>query len=315
MANIELNKGYCPKCFGEIQVPKHVPQFSCLYCGEKLRHADLLDRIPSDISDDANECYEYACDNIATCITEHWDIMETFKRGLYEKGFEKYTEDCRLIFENLAAAVSVNYSGREEMLRNCAVRFVDEITVAMQNHPKYKKLNGKMLVPDDTRTIIALYMVPMIRVLELPISEDFCEILRQEWCAKYPKSPFLIGDYTTLAAGFRKKFLGLCFITTAVCEHDGKPDDCYELTAFRGFRDGYLKSCPDGEALIDEYYEIAPVIVNCINYCDDSDARYEEIRERFLAPCLSDIENGNMEGCKTRYTEMVNYLKNRYLPA
>lgn len=315
MNEIELNKGYCPKCYGEIQVPKKVPQFSCLYCGERLSHDMLLDQVPSAISADANECYDYACENIAKCISEHWDIMSTFKKGTYETGFKSYTEDCRLVFENLAAAVSVNFSQREELLRGCAARFVEDITEEMKKLPKWKKFNGKTLVPDDTRTIIALYMVPMIGVLGLPISEEFSEILRQEWCGKYPKSPFLVGNYETLAAGFRKKFLGLCFITTAVCESEGKPDDCYELTAFRGFRDNYLKSCADGPALIDEYYEIAPVIVNCIKFCDDSDARYREIKEKYLDKCLTDIESGNLDGCKNRYTAMVNYLRDKYIPA
>lgn len=315
MDNNELNRGFCPKCYGEIQVPKRVANFSCLYCGERLTHDMLLDRIPSSVSEDADECYNYACDNIARCITDHWDIMKTFKKDLYASSFADYTEDCRLIFENLAAAVSVNLSEREDMLRRCAARFVEDLTEEMQKLPAWSKINGKSLVPDDTRTIIALYMVPMIGVLDLPISEEFNEILRQEWIAKYPKSPFLVGNYETLAAGFKKKFLGLCFITTAVCEHDGKPDDCYELTAFRSFRDNYLRFQPGGEELIDEYYSVAPVIVNCINYCDDSDLRYREIKEKYLDRCLADIESGDLEDCRRRYTDMVNYLKNKYLPA
>lgn len=31
-----------------------------------------------------------------------------------------------------------------------------------------------------------------------------------------------------------------CYITTAVCETFGKPDDCYELRLLRTYRDGYL---------------------------------------------------------------------------
>ena len=31
-----------------------------------------------------------------------------------------------------------------------------------------------------------------------------------------------------------------CFVTTAVCDSFGKSDDCYELTAFRAFRDNWL---------------------------------------------------------------------------
>ena len=54
---------------------------------------------------------------------------------------------------------------------------------------------------------------------------------------------------------------GGCFITSAVCDSFGKPDDCYELTTFRNFRDNWLSTQPDGKNLIAQYYEIAPKIV------------------------------------------------------
>ena len=91
--------------------------------------------------------------------------------------------------------------------------------------------------------VIAIFLVPAIRKLALPTSEDFCDVLQKEWVRRYPKTPFYLGSYEEISTGFRKKILGLCFITTAVCEEEGKPDDCEELTAFRAFRDGYLKSC------------------------------------------------------------------------
>ena len=114
--------------------------------------------------------------------------------------------------------------------------------------------------------------------------------------------------------GFRKKkFLGLCFITTAVCESEGKPDDCAELTAFRAFRDGYLKAQPDGAALIEEYYRIAPTIVMCIDVCGDRDARYAAIREQYLQPCYNALQAGDLAGCKTKYVRMVRDLEREYL--
>ena len=131
--------------------------------------------------------------------------------------------------------------------------------------------------------------------------------------ARYPKSPFYLGTYEELSGGFQKKFLGLCFITTAVCRHSGKPDDCQELTAFRGFRDGYLRACPDGPALIDEYYNIAPGIVLRIELSPDREARYANIRETYLEPCFADIQAGRLRQCKDRYVDMVRNLEQEYL--
>ena len=41
---------------------------------------------------------------------------------------------------------------------------------------------------------------------------------------------------------------GGCFLTSACTEARGLPDDCHELTVLRSFRDGYLRSQPEGEA-------------------------------------------------------------------
>ena len=144
-------------------------------------------------------------------------------------------------------------------------------------------------------------------------SEAFCKTLQAEWVRRYPKTPVYLGDYEAISTGFRKKLLGLCFITTAVCQELGKPDDCAELTAFRAFRDGYLASQPDGEALIREYYNIAPGIVTCINTCSDRHATYARIREQYLAPCYEDLLAGRNASCKSRYVQMVRDLEREYL--
>lgn len=102
---------------------------------------------------------------------------------------------------------------------------------------------------------------------------------------------------------------GFCFITTAVCQTFGKPDDCYELTMFRNFRDTWLIKQPDGKALISEYYAIAPTIVERINRCNDAAQIYKSIWRKYLAPCLNFIEIGDNASCKNLYIEMVKTLK------
>lgn len=103
-----------------------------------------------------------------------------------------------------------------------------------------------------------------------------------------------------------------CFITTAVCGSFGKSDDCFELTAFRKFRDGWLTAQPDGKSLIAEYYAIAPKIVAKINRLPDAAQIYQTIWQRYLAPCLQFINRGENSACKNKYIEMVRELKARY---
>ncbi len=104
----------------------------------------------------------------------------------------------------------------------------------------------------------------------------------------------------------------LCFITTAVCDSFGKPDNCYELTSFRKFRDGWLSWQTDGRALIAEYYEIAPRIVRHINSCDNAKEIYRSIWDNYLQPCLTYIEQGSFAKCKETYIDMVRELAKKY---
>ena len=103
-----------------------------------------------------------------------------------------------------------------------------------------------------------------------------------------------------------------CFVTTAVCGSLGKPDDCFELTAFRKFRDGWLTAQPNGKTLIAEYYAIAPRIVANINHLADAKEIYKHIWQKYLAPCLNFIERGDNDSCKSKYVEMVCELKKQY---
>ena len=103
-----------------------------------------------------------------------------------------------------------------------------------------------------------------------------------------------------------------CFITTAVCGSFNKPDDCYELTTFRNFRDTWLSAQPDGKSLIAEYYSIAPQIVANINRLDDAKKIYKNIWQEYLEPCLNFIKCGDNLSCKNKYIKMVSELKKIY---
>lgn len=100
-----------------------------------------------------------------------------------------------------------------------------------------------------------------------------------------------------------------CYITTATCESYGKPDNCYELTTFRKFRDSWLCCQDDGPQLIQQYYKKAPDIVVKINSMSNRNEIYKEIYEKYLRPCLTFIENGENEKCKEHYTLMVNTME------
>ena len=104
-----------------------------------------------------------------------------------------------------------------------------------------------------------------------------------------------------------------CFITTAVCDSFNKPDNCYELEMFRSFRDNWLSKQTDGKQLIEEYYTIAPKIVEKINSLANAKEIYQSIWDNYLKECLRYLEQKNTKSCKKVYIDMVNNLKKIYL--
>ena len=106
---------------------------------------------------------------------------------------------------------------------------------------------------------------------------------------------------------------GFCFITTAICEHYGKPDDCYELTLLRRFRDNWLFNQENGENLIKEYYAVAPDIVSEIERSDESNGEYGRIFTKYIEPCIKLIELSAYETCKKLYMMMVYELEKKYI--
>ncbi len=104
-----------------------------------------------------------------------------------------------------------------------------------------------------------------------------------------------------------------CFITTATCLSLGKGDNCYELNTFRKFRDEWLLKQPGGEKLVEEYYTIAPLIVESINSLPEKHKIFTTIWRKYLKECLKLIENGKYEEAKALYLTMVTDLKGRFL--
>jgi hypothetical protein len=97
-----------------------------------------------------------------------------------------------------------------------------------------------------------------------------------------------------------------------VCKSFNKQDDCFELTIFRRFRDGWLKNQTDGKSIVDRYYNIAPHIVENIDKFPNSKEIYYSIWKNWLHPCLRLISEQKYEECKLKYIDMVKNLEKSY---
>jgi hypothetical protein len=98
---------------------------------------------------------------------------------------------------------------------------------------------------------------------------------------------------------------GGCFITTAICEELGLPDDCYYLETLRDFRDNVMLTNPKWKLLVEQYYKIAPGLVEKINRRADKEECYQMMRDDYLVPAISLIEKKEHTLAIQLYREMV----------
>jgi DNA-directed RNA polymerase subunit RPC12/RpoP len=302
-------QGRCPKCGQILEIPSSLNKFSCMYCGARLVREELAqDPLPEG---DFDEAMGFVHAHLMECITNYPDYQKKITKKEYEPAYQVYERGTSDIFEKLDLACRLQPAQRDTILRDTAAEFLDGLQSCYEKDKRWSHRSKRNEVMFDTKIIIALFMVPSFRHLKLSISEDFSSELHSQWSRKYPKSPYRPGTYEDISGGFARR--KLCFITTAVCSSEGKPDDCAELTAFRAFRDGYLSACPDGKALISEYYDIAPAIVTCIDYCGTPAQDYSAIRRDYLSDCYHALQAGDNAACREKYVSMVRVLERKYL--
>lgn len=305
--------GRCPKCGEGLEIPALLKQFSCMYCGARLSPSELVSEqqepAPVIAESEAQAAADYYRAHILETITNHKGIERQLNKQGYGPAIEKLAADESETFRQL----NIAWLAESLTLTDAAEWFLNRLEEKWQAEASWIPGKNVDVLRDADKFTIAIFLMPMIRKLGLPCCEPFCKEFHTRWMDRFPKARWELGDYDTIAAGFKKKILGLCFITTAVCLQEGKDDHCAELTAFRAFRDGYLRACEDGPQLIEEYYDTAPSIVWAIEGSSDRERRYAEIREKWLEPCFADLQAGQLNRCKTRYTDMVRQLQKEYL--
>lgn len=243
MSEQEFLSGFCPKCGESLKVPAKLSQFSCMYCGARLtgrRAAGQARQGSGSIApEEALLRLDAAKKQLPGCVRNFRGYQKKITKNEFEAAFSDVYATAEPVFRMLDEAVSSMPDETDARLLESANAFLDALELDWAAN---RNRNGAR---DDDKMVIAIFLVPAIRKLELPTSEAFCKTLQAEWVRRYPKTPFYLGDYEAISTGFRKKLFGLCFITTAVCEELGKPDDCEELTAFpRLPQTGYLRALP-----------------------------------------------------------------------
>ena len=294
----------CPACGKKIQVPAELESFSCVYCGAKHELSEVLASMTA--ADEKDRVY--AEEHLFDCIRLFPKQYKLFTKKKYEESFRAHRSVIEDAYIAMDRYICAQPARREELLEAFVSRFLEDWD---EFHRAAKKSgSARKKLEFENKLTLAWYTMPAIRYLELSTSVDYTELLQRRFTERYPDNVFEVGTYEEISSGFRKH--GFCFITTAVCESEGKPDDCAELAAFRAFRDGSLSRTEEGRTLIREYYEIAPSVVAAMRWGDDEAARCAELRRDYLTPCYEALLRGDEDACRSRYEAMVRAMQSRY---
>lgn len=111
----------------------------------------------------------------------------------------------------------------------------------------------------------------------------------------------------SIAASNAAAGAGGCFITTVICEWRGESDDCATLRELRHFRDSYM--LPNHPDEVEEYYKIAPPIVDKIESSESFDYICSELYNQFLKPCRKLLHAKQYESARNIYKAMIDRAK------
>ncbi len=226
-----------------------------------------------------------------------------FQKKTYESDFEKLRGKYSELLEEIAELCRAEEEFPEQII-SCIPEYVSGRIGSLQS-----KRKRNMASFDHNLNMVA-YFIPLIGKAPSDRAGELTGKIVSLWNRKMPENKIGHSTYESICGGFRDR---ICYITTAVCRSLSKPDDCYELTLLRKYRDGYLLESPEGEALVREYYNIAPTIVKRIDKCRNADQIYQNICQDYLKPCIRLIEEQRLEECGEVYSRMVRRLGTEYL--
>lgn len=106
---------------------------------------------------------------------------------------------------------------------------------------------------------------------------------------------------------------GCCFITTAVCQSLGLPEDCPELTILRRFRDEILLDTAEGRREVMEYYALAPAIVAAIARRSDAAIVYAGLHADYIRPSVEAISLKRYDEARALFRQLVRATQRDFL--
>ena len=121
----------------------------------------------------------------------------------YEKSLAEYIEDIRGVFSELDTYCAVHGDQADMILHEACRDLVSFSEEEASDRERYKGFNAKRLRLMDIKLFIVSFLNPAVKKLELPISEAFCDVYREEWIRRFPKSGYQIVSDSEVRSGFQ----------------------------------------------------------------------------------------------------------------
>ncbi len=102
-----------------------------------------------------------------------------------------------------------------------------------------------------------------------------------------------------------------CFISAACAEYAHLPDDADELVTIRRFRDDVIARTADGHNAIEEYYRVAPAIVQRIWNSADRDVIFQQLLAR-IRDAVDLIKTGRLCEAWAIYETELKWLRTKF---
>ncbi len=231
------------------------------------------------------------------------EISDRLNRSTYPTDMKRMKKRYADLFESLRDYLEDS----EAPLRSLAYCVAEYTAREMERITSKRK---KEMARVDNNMAMVSYFLPLIRDIESPRAKELAQAMADAWNETLPGNHISDMSMDEVKGGFRSS---PCYITTAVCKSLGRPDNCYELTLLRKYRDTYMMGSPKRAAAVEEYYRTAPELVRRIDRRADADKIYASIWEQYLKPCVCLIEENRLLECEEVYTDMVRNLERQYL--
>lgn len=233
-------------------------------------------------------------------------FSKEFNKRTYVEVFKSKYEEFRPLFSAIAHECEVA-ENKEEAIEEFASVLPDKIHKVLDEQSSKRKKENMLM---NYNLGMVAFVIPMFRYGRMDACEKIVERMVPLWNDNGLSLDIGSSTFEEIEGGFKSHF---CYITTAVCQSLGRPDDCYELNLLRDYRDHYLSATQGGDVEIKEYYNVAPTIVHRIDRMENADEIYKDIWETYLSPCVTLIEEESHEECRELYAGMVRSLQKKYL--